>query len=42
MTAWWNLKLNCMPGFEQALKRVYAWYEDEIIDHALRSLYLGG
>jgi hypothetical protein len=28
----WNLELEGMPGFEQAMQRVYAWYEAEIID----------
>ena len=29
---WWDLELEGMPGFEMAMKRVYAWYEKEIID----------
>jgi len=34
MTAnnWWNLELAGMPDFEMAMKRVYAWYEGQIID----------
>ena len=34
MTApdWWNLELAGMPGFEMAMKRVYAWSAGEIID----------
>lgn len=32
VTAWWNLELEGMPDFEMAMKRVYAWYEKEIID----------
>lgn len=28
----WNLELETMPGFEQAMQRVYAWYEGEVID----------
>ena len=31
-TDWWDLELEGMPGFEMAMKRVYAWYEKEIID----------
>lgn len=30
--AWWNYELETMPGFELAMKRVYAWYQSEIID----------
>lgn len=30
--AWWDLELEGMPHFEMAMKRVYAWYESEIID----------
>ena len=29
---WWNLELETMPGFEMAMKRVYAWFERAIID----------
>jgi len=29
---WWNLELEGMPDFEMAMKRIYAWYEGEIID----------
>ncbi len=29
---WWSLELEGMPGFEMAMKRVYAWYEREITD----------
>lgn len=29
---WWDLELKCMPDFEMSMKRVYAWYEGEIID----------
>lgn len=32
--AWWNLELEGMPDFEKAMKRIYAWYEGEIIDRA--------
>ena len=28
----WNLDLETMPGFDMAMKRVYAWYDSEIID----------
>ncbi|HBH82589.1 MAG: hypothetical protein A2X05_00430 [Bacteroidetes bacterium GWE2_41_25] len=30
----WILELECKPDFEMAMKRVYAWYEQEIIDRA--------
>jgi hypothetical protein len=29
---WWTLELEGMPYFEESMKRVYAWYENEIID----------
>jgi hypothetical protein len=29
---WWTLELEGMPGFDQAMKRVYAWYHCEILD----------
>lgn len=32
--SWWDFELECMPGFDMAMKRVYAWYEGEIIDRA--------
>ena len=28
----WDFELENMPGFEKAMHRVYAWYENEIID----------
>ncbi len=28
----WTLELEGMPHFDQAMERVYAWYENEIID----------
>ena len=31
-TDWWEVELEGMPGFERSMKRVYAWYEKEIID----------
>ena len=33
-TKWWELNLECKPDFEMAMKRIYAWYEGEIIDRA--------
>jgi hypothetical protein len=33
-TDWWSVDLECMPGFEKAMRRVYAWFENEIIDRA--------
>ncbi len=29
---WWNLELETKPDFEQCMKRIYAWYEQSIID----------
>jgi hypothetical protein len=29
---WWKLELENMPQFEMAMKRVYAWFENQIID----------
>lgn len=29
---WWEVEIEGMPHFEMALKRVYAWFENEIID----------
>ncbi len=31
-SAWWNIKLEKKPDFEQCMKRIYAWYKQEIID----------
>jgi hypothetical protein len=33
-TPWWNFELDTMPGFEMAMKRVYAWFDGAIIDRA--------
>lgn len=33
-TDWWSMDLENMPGFDQAMRRVYAWYENEIFDRA--------
>ena len=30
--SWWDFELKNMPGFEKAMQRVNAWYENEIID----------
>lgn len=32
MDDWWTVEIEGMPQFEMAMKRVYAWYENEIID----------
>ena len=29
---WWQIDLEGMPHFDMAMKRVYAWYEQEVID----------
>ena len=31
---WWTLELEGMPHFEEAMQRVYAWYQCEILDRA--------
>ena len=28
----WNLELGCKPDFEKAMQRIYAWYNQEMID----------
>jgi len=30
--SWWNIDLDCKPDFEKSMKRIYAWYNHEIID----------
>lgn len=29
---WWNIEIESLPQFDMAMKRVYAWFENEIID----------
>jgi len=29
---WWTVEIEGMPHFETAMKRVYAWYDNQIID----------
>ncbi len=29
---WWTVEIEGMPHFEMAMKRIYAWFENEIID----------
>ena len=29
---WWTLEIEGMPHFDMAMKRIYAWFENEIID----------
>ncbi|KAA3657464.1 MAG: hypothetical protein DWQ04_28030 [Chloroflexi bacterium] len=29
---WWSVELEGMPQFDMAMKRIYAWFENEIID----------
>jgi len=31
---WWNVELVQKPDFDQCMKRIYAWYNHEIIDRA--------
>jgi hypothetical protein len=31
---WWNIELEKKPDFDQCMKRVYAWYNQEITDRA--------
>lgn len=33
-SGWWSIELEGKPDFEQAMQRVYAWYEGEILDRA--------
>ena len=28
----WSLELEKKPDFDQAMQRIYAWYEQEMID----------
>jgi hypothetical protein len=29
---WWNIELEQKPDFEKSMKRIYAWYNQELID----------
>jgi hypothetical protein len=29
---WWSVEIEGMPGFDMAMQRVYAWYQNEVID----------
>jgi hypothetical protein len=31
---WWTVEIEGMPQFDMAMKRVYAWFENEIVDRA--------
>ena len=31
---WWNVEIESKPDFEEAMERIYAWYENEMIDRA--------
>jgi len=31
-STWWNVELETKPDFKKAMERIYAWYENEIID----------
>ena len=31
---WWTVELEGKPDFEKAMERIYAWYDNEIIDRA--------
>ena len=31
---WWNVELAGKPDFETAMKRLYAWYDGDILDRA--------
>lgn len=33
-SSWWNIELETKPDFETAMERIYAWYENEIMDRA--------
>lgn len=30
--SWWEVDLKCKPDFNMSMKRIYAWFEGEIID----------
>jgi hypothetical protein len=30
--SWWNIELEQKPDFEKSMKRIYAWYNQELID----------
>jgi hypothetical protein len=29
---WWSVEIEGMPGFDMAMQRVYAWYQNEVIE----------
>lgn len=29
---WWPVEIEGMPGFERAMQRVYAWFQNEVLD----------
>jgi hypothetical protein len=29
---WWDIELESKPDFNQAMKRIYAWYEQQVLD----------
>jgi hypothetical protein len=31
-TPWWNIELETKPDFDQSMKRIYAWFEQQVID----------
>ncbi|MFC1997902.1 hypothetical protein ACFLXI_09940 [Chloroflexota bacterium] len=33
-TEWWSVEIEGMPQFDQSMKRVYAWFDNKIIDRA--------
>jgi hypothetical protein len=33
-TNWWNVELEKKPDFEKSMERIYAWFDQEIIDRA--------
>lgn len=33
---WWKVELENMPQFEMAMKRVYAWFENQISSNVWR------
>jgi len=33
-TDWWSIELETKPDFDMAMKRIYAWHQQEIIDRA--------
>ena len=33
-TDWWTIDIEGLPEFDQAMRRVYAWFDNQILDRA--------